>query len=158
MSKSNLSEVLMKDAKVVQIREGSVLKSTEDDITGVVVNILREGDRLSFMDCVGDMQIQLCVGQLRVSNNYSKWGHVPHDEQTYWQRRMSWKMKPYVYDADLGVSEDEGKAIDGILSLLPSDAVDWEYGPRSDSLDAVLRTLQQYLTGLEDAVQKHEVT
>ena len=81
----------------------------------------------------------------RVTNRYDQWRHVPEDEQTYEERYLSWLARPYDHSLHEEVSEKEGYAIDGIMALLPSDAVDWDYGPFPDSIENALGILVRYL-------------
>lgn len=137
--------VKVADAKGHAIVEGSVLKSIEDDSRGVVKTIKRAGDRGGAFDQVGDIHIQTSPGSTRVTNRYDKWLHVPHNDQTYEERFLSWVYRPYDHDEDRQVSADTGLAIDGIMALLPDNIVDWEYGPWPDSLEDALRFLWRYL-------------
>lgn len=138
--------VAIADTNGVAIREGSVLESLEDGERGVVVRILRAGDMGSLLDQIGDLNIKTGPGSTRVSNQYRKWRHIPHDQQTYQERYESWLHRKYEHGSDLKqVSHDMGLCIDGIMALLPSDTVNWEYGPWPDSIEETLRFLVKHL-------------
>jgi len=128
---------------------GSVLEHIEDKERGVVVKVYKAGDwSILGVACEGDLAIETTRGTTRITNQYSKWRHVPHAEQTYDQRFRSWLARPYLHDEYKQSSADEGLAIDGIMALLPEDAVDWEYGPWPDRLDDALKFLTDHLTKL----------
>lgn len=140
-------EVACADADGEPIREGSVLRHIEDNDRGVVMRISRVGmQSVSPIDQVGDIHIQTSPGCHRCTNNYFKWRHIPHNEQTYEERFLSWLHRPYEHDSEKSVSKDEGAAIDGIMALLPDDVVDWDYGPFPDRLEDALRFLMQHLS------------
>lgn len=139
--------VPLSDADGKPICEGSVLKHTEDGERGVVVRIVRPTDATAPMfSQVGDVLIQTAVGCQRGTNNYGKWRHIPHNEQTPRERFDSWMCRKYDHDEDRGISEDAGLAIDGIMALLPDNIVDWEYGPWPDSIEDALRFLVAHLS------------
>ena len=143
-------EVEVADADGEPIREGSVLRSTEDGTVGVVVQIVRPGSYVNVpFAAVGDVHICTSYGSTRVTNQYAKWRHVPHNDQTYEQRHLSWRHRPYDHDNDRGISEPEGLAIDGIMALLPDDIVNWENGPWPDRLNDALTFLVDHLNGLQ---------
>jgi hypothetical protein len=137
------------DADGFPIKEGSVLREISDGERGVVVAIVRPDthDRPA-LSCVGDIGIQTRVGTLRVTNRYSKWRHIPHDEQTYEERFVSWLARPFHHDDESGRSRAEALAIDGIMALLPDDLVDWENGPWPDRIEDALKFLSKHLTTL----------
>ena len=140
------------DADGKAIRVGSVLRH-EDGERGVVVRIVRLGDSGTVFDAVGDLNVWTGPGSYRCSNNYSKWRHIPKEEQTYEERYVSWKKTPFNEDLSIlmhgeSISKDERIAVDGIMALLPSDIVDWEYGPWPDDLEQALHFLQQHLSKL----------
>ena len=140
------TEVALVDADGVSILEGSVLRHIQDGAQGVVTRIVRAGDTVApFMACVGDIGIRTAPGCTRMTNCYTAWRHVPHAQQTYHERFLSWTQKKYDHDHDRDVSEDEGMAIDGIMRLLPEDTVDWERGPWADTLEDALNFLAQHL-------------
>jgi len=138
------------DCDGVPIKEGSVIKEINDGDCGVVVQIVRPNQCGPMFSQVGDVVIQTgrSRGSSRVTNRYNQWKHVPHNEQTYEQRFLSWQLRDYVYDDWLKVSEGEALAMDGIMSLLPDDIVDEDYGPYPDNLDNVLTFLVQHLESL----------
>ena len=144
--------VKIADADGRAIREGSVIREINDGVQGVVTWIGREGDRDGpVMACVGDLAVHLPNRSVRVTNRYSQWRHVPHDEQSYEERFLSWMQRVYEHDDDRDISKDEGMAIDGIMALLPDDTVDWEYGPLPDRLEDALRFLVDHLESKEKA-------
>ena len=101
---------------------------------------------------VGDLHIKLDSWCTRVTNKYGNWKHLPHDEQTYDERLLSWHCRKYVHeerDDSLAISSDEGMAINGIMALLPSDAVDWDYGPFPDRIGDALTILARHLKSLK---------
>jgi len=132
----------IKDAGGVPIREGSVLINLKDGGRGVVTQIVRLGDRVHLLGQVGDVMIQTSPGCSRGTNQYDRWQHIPHNEQTYNERYLSWlKRGKYEHDEDREASYDEGLAIDGIMALLPDDTVDWDHGPWPDRIEDALRFL-----------------
>ena len=136
-------------AKGVSIREGDVLKRVDEDIVGVVLSIRMKGDRGTVFECVGDIILDITPGWTRrVTNQYDKWEHVPHDEQTYRQRRKAWSASYYDHDEDVCKSRGEGLAINGIMALLPDDIVDAETGPWPDSLEDALNFLTDHLENI----------
>ena len=140
------------DADGQPIKEGSVLQHVTDGDRGVVVDIKRHGDIGTMFDAVGDIHIQKSPGCTRCTNNYASWRHVPHNDQTYGERLLSWKMRLYEHDDDRGTSEDEGLAIDGIMALLPDDTVNWESGPWPDRLEDALYFLARHMRQLSKIV------
>ncbi len=104
-------------------------------------------------DAVGDLNISTGPGSTRVSNQYNKWRHIPQDDQTYQERYISWRHTPFNDDLSAllhgeSLSMETRIAMDGIMSLLPSSAVDWEYGPHPDCLEQVLKFMADHLTSL----------
>ena len=143
--------VKCEDADGRAIRVGSVLKEISDGTTGVVHRISKIGDTAcSPLDQVGDVHIGTSSGSTRVTNRYNQWRHVPHDEQTFEQRFQSWRLTPYDHDEYTEISKDVGLAGDGIMSLLPSDIVDWYQGPFPDDIGTALEFLTKYLTQLKE--------
>lgn len=137
------------DADGRPIREGSVLREISDGERGVVVHIVRAGDRDGPpLAAVGDLGIQTRRGTMRVTNRYSQWRHIPHAEQTYEERYVSWLKVPFDHDGSRRISRAEALAIDGIMALLPDDLVDWKYGPTPDRIQDALRFLSDHLTSL----------
>jgi len=140
-------EVPIADADGAPIREGSVLQSVEDMDRGVVVRVVRAGDKGTAFDCVGDLNIAVSIGCTRVTNRYGKWRHIPHSEQTYQERLLSWLHRPHDHDPDYTqASKDEALAVSGIMALLPDDIVDEVYGPPADSLEGALHYLARHLS------------
>lgn len=145
--------VRIADADGKPIAEGSVLRCLDDGEQGVVVKILRAGDYGTFLDQVGDLQIHTGSGSTRCTNRYSRWRHVPREEQTYEQRFLSWFHDKTALEYN-GLIEDEEKtpdarlAISGIMALLPEEIVDWETGPWPDSVEQALRFLVQHLSSI----------
>lgn len=137
------------DADGVAIHEGSVLRETNDGERGVVMRIVRQSDKFfTAFDCIGDVHIATGHGSRRVTNRYDQWQHIPHDEQTYAERLSSWIKRPYDHDEFKQCSEDEGKAIDGILALLPENTVDYDNGPFPDRIEDALQYLAKHLGDL----------
>lgn len=135
------------------IRLGDVLECFTDGDRGMVVNIVREGDMgMPGLTQVGDIHIKTSPGCTRVSNQYTKWRHVPHDEQTYAQRYAAWFFDPRALDYNCLADDEtksvhEKKAISGIMALLPESTVDWETGPWPDSIEQALTFLVDHLEG-----------
>ena len=125
------------------IFEGSVIKNIEDGEVGVVTKIVRADDRRKAA-AVGDLLIHISLGQTRVTNNYKKWKHVEHDDQTYEQRLTSWMYAPSYEGIEWCESEDESRAMDAIIRLLPDAAIDWE-GDIPNCLEDALKLLVRYL-------------
>ena len=101
--------------------------NVKDQDRGVVVEVGRVGTipRTPLVS-LGDILIKKSAGIYRGTNMYGDWRHIPHDEQTYWERYTSWLHRYYDHDEYANYSEDTGVAIDGIMSLLPEDVIDWE--------------------------------
>jgi hypothetical protein len=57
-------------------------------------------------------------------------------------------MRPYLYDEFRTISKEEGRAVDGIIELLPDDFIDWDY-EWVDSLDDALRVLVRHLSNIK---------
>lgn len=141
------------DCKGKPIREGSVLREINDGERGVVGRIIRKGDYGTAFDAVGDIQIISSSIGVRVTNRYNQWQHIPKDEQTHEERYLSWLKTPLDYNGARliygeGLTDDQIKAIDGIMALLPSDIVSWENGPWPDSIEQALAFLKDYLIGI----------
>lgn len=135
------------------IREGSVLKHVKEPVVGVVNHIVRPSDRRAPMfSAVGDLHIRHTSYCTRVTNRYTDWKHVPTEEQTYRQRYLSWlltKADPEDHDAESSrMTEDQARAVAGIMALLPDDAVDWTYGPTPDTVKDALDILSRHLAKL----------
>ena len=144
-----LKEVQLVDADGVPIREGSVLREINDGDQGVCTRVVRKGDlNVPLMSQIGDIVICKDRGCHRITNRYNQWRHVPRSEQTYEQRLHAWKYQKYDHDADRKISRDEGFAIDGIMSLLPEDMVNWEYGPWPERIEDALQFLVAHLSSL----------
>lgn len=142
-------EINIADADGKTIVEGSVLKRIDDGTTGVVKMIIREGDRASRFTCVGDLIIQTSPGVEIVTNYYDQWRHVPRVEQTYRQRYESWRHStadnPFESEDN---TKEENNAVFGLMSLFPTDPVDWEYGPWPDSFESALKFMAEHLESL----------
>lgn len=150
-----LKEVQLADADGVPIREGSVLREINDGDQGVCTRVVRKGDHVApIMSQVGDIVIYTDHGCHRITNQYDQWRHVRRDEQTYEQRLLAWKHQKYDHDPDRKISRDEGLAIDGIMSLLSEDAVNWEYGPWPDRLEDALQFLVNHLSEKKGAARQ----
>lgn len=147
-------KVTCADADGVAIREGSVLKEINDGERGVVTRIVRASDTVAPMAaCIGDIVISISgnPSTKRVTNRYAQWRHIPHNDQTYSERFLSWMQKPFVHDEDSRISRDQQLAIDGILNLLPDDVVDWTFGLCPDRLQDALHYLVEHLTSQNSA-------
>lgn len=138
------------DADKEPIAVGSVLKHVNERDRGVVTRItLPDTKGYVVAELIGDIHIQMsdCLSCHRVTQKYADWRHIPHDEQTYEERYQSWLRRKYVdYTLDSKVPEDERRCIDGIMSILPLNIVDWESGPWPDTIEDALRFLTEYLT------------
>ena len=148
-------EVPCADADGHPIHEGSVLKHITDGERGVVVDIKRKGDVGFLLDAIGDIHIRTSPGCTRCTNQYAAWRHIPHNDQTYSERLLSWEIQPYEYDEYRPVSRDEAMAIDGIIALLPDDIVDWDYEWVNNTVDA-LRILVRHLSNIQKKEVKNE--
>lgn len=142
---------LIVDAQGKRIAEGSVLRSIEDGCQGVVVKIMKAGDWGGPFDQVGDLRIKTSPGCTRVTNRYELWKHVPRAEQSYTERYLSWfhDRDAFSYNGlkyDEQKSDDERKAISGIMALLPEDVVHWETGPWPDTIESALNFLVEHLS------------
>jgi hypothetical protein len=136
------------DADGVPIRVGSVLREITDGERGVVTRIVRAGQMGTPFDAVGDLHIKTHGSTTRCTNRYAFWRHIPHNDQTYAERFLSWKLRPYDHDTESSISRDEGCAAEGIMALLPDDLVNWDYGPFPDRLEDALQYLAEHLTTL----------
>lgn len=139
------------DANGKRITEGSVLRSIEDGCQGVVVKIMKAGDWGSPSDQVGDLHIKTSPDCTHVTNRYERWRHVPRAEQSYEERYLSWfhDRDAFSYNGlkyDEQKSDDERKAISGIMALLPEDVVHWETGPWPDSIESALNFLVEHMS------------
>lgn len=134
------------------INVGDVLQSIDDNEQGVVVRISKVGDMaVTPIDQVGDLHISISPGCTRVTNRYNRFRHVPRAQQSYQERYLSWlhDKNAFSYNGledDERKSDDEKKAITGIMALLPDDVVDWESGPWPDSIESALNFLVEHLT------------
>jgi len=148
-----LAEIPIVDADGVAILVGSVLERVDGTDRGVVTQIVLPGAliRCVLIPVIGDLEIETSPSCRRITNQWAKWRHIPKERQTYRERFRSWQLTPYEHDDNNGKrSSDEGLAIDGILALLPPDAVDWDYGPWPDSIEEALGFLETHLTQLAD--------
>ncbi len=140
------------DADGVAIELGSVLCHIEEEYSGVVVKIVRPGDMGTVFDLVGDIHIRTSPCSTRCTNNYKKWRHVPHNEQTHEQRELSFNMRfdPKGYDPEWNSGQSVGEycAISGIKALLPSDTKHW-MDDCSDDIETALYQLAKYMDELK---------
>ena len=142
-------EIPIADADGNAIREGSVLREINDGERGVVVRVVRKGDRGGPFDSIGDLHIYKSPWVTRVTNRYNQWRHIPHNEQTYKERFISWKQTPFDHDSEFSqISKDEALACNGIMALLPDDVVS-DYGPFPDRIEAALQYMVEHLSELE---------
>jgi hypothetical protein len=140
------------DGKIIS--KGSVLHHVSENCRGVVVRIVRTGDRGTVFDAVGDLNIRISAGSMRVTNRYNDWRIIPRAEQTYEERYYSW-VHMGEFDAELyseSLSKDEAYAIDGIMALFPTDPVDHTYGTPVHYVSDAIRYLAEHL----DALQRKE--
>lgn len=141
-------EVKLVDADGVPIREGSVLQEITDGDRGVVVRIVRKGDRGTWLDSIGDINISTGPGTTRVTNRYDQWRHIPHNNQTYEERLASWLKQPFYFDPEYSqVSEDEAKAVSGIMAMLPDDIINDDFDSPPTRLEDALYILARHLSG-----------
>lgn len=146
--------VAIADADHKPICEGSVLRHVKDGVVGVVDRIIRPTDKFGpFFAQVGDILIRTSPGTHRGTNRYTDWKHVPHSEQTYAQRYLSWLLRKetaeeYAQEEGSHMTEDEARVVAGIMHLLPDDAVDWDYGPFPDTIEDALKILSSHLSKL----------
>jgi hypothetical protein len=139
------------------INRGDVLREVDGGAVGVVIGILKEGDAATHpMSALGDLTIELGNRIRRITNKYTAWKKVPHNDQTVAQRVRAWQHKPYDFDPGEELTRDEGLAITGIMSLLRNDVVDWEHGPWPDSLGDALNFLAERLGKLEELESSDE--
>ena len=80
------------------IFEGSVLEEVGGSCRGVVSWIGRPGSYGPMFACVGDIAIETGAGTQRITNKYSNWRHVPHNDQTYKERFRSWQLTVFEVD------------------------------------------------------------
>lgn len=140
------------DADGKPIIEGVVLHHLSDGARGVVVGVARPGEKPKYaLSAPGDIGILTAPGCTRVTNMHARWRRIPREEQTYAERRIAWMHTPYDHDESRPACKAEGAAIDGIMALLPTDPVDWSYGPFPDRLEDALYFLEQHLTELHKA-------
>lgn len=150
-------EVQLVDCDGVPIREGSVLQNVKDGDRGVVTNVIREGDKgVPGLDAVGDLCIASGPGSTRHTNKYSEWKHVPHNAQTYSERRLSWTNTKKTYEPEYcgSDSQDEWLACSGIMALLPDNVVDETFDSYPEHLGEALLYLERHLSELAHAKRK----
>lgn len=141
------------DANGKPITDGSVLKHIKENDRGVVINVVKPGGkqiRHTGLECVGDIQIRTSPYTTRCTNKYGDWEHVSHQDQTYEERYLSWKSRPYIHDPELyHPNPSVGLAIDGIMSLLPDSIADFDYEDWPVSIEAALKYLTRHLSELK---------
>jgi len=144
-----------KDADGKEIHVGTVLRQIHDGDRGVVVRIVKAGDKgHPGLDCVGDLNISSGPGRTRVTNRYSEWKRIPEAEQTYLERFTSWQHSDSFYEPEYTQrSKDEYEAVRGILALLPPGIVDYDYHNPSTTCEA-LYIMAQHLEALE-VIRRH---
>lgn len=124
-----ITEIELADVNGEQISEGSILKNIKDGDIGVVVRIIRENDKyFPIYSAIGDVHIQLDYGYVRITNNYSEWVHTKSNEQKFIHRYLSWQSKKFQADDWDDKRVDIQWAINGIVSLIPPESIDWEMG------------------------------
>lgn len=141
--------VSIADADDIPIRKGDVLRDIDSGESGVVIKIMRAGDRGYVFDMVGDLKILTQTGITRTTNKYKQFRHVDKADQTYWERYRSWLVTPFHHDEYMQASKDEQIAMEGIFALLPEDAVNWEWESPQRIEDA-LKCLMRHLTELSN--------
>ena len=142
------------DADKVPILKGSVLQHIDDeDCRGVVTRIALPGMQGYTMECAGDIHVRTGPGCARVSSKYHTWRHIPHDEQTYEERYLSWLYHEFWYDKDSSISKDEQFAMSGIIALLPENAIKWETHYPNDFQDS-LEYLMKHLMELKEQINE----
>lgn len=128
--------------------QGLVVKNKIDCERGVITKIFRDGDaKIDGLECIGTMRIQNHPGMYYCTNKHKDWLPVPKDKQTPKERFYSWFYSPGHYTDEFGLSVDEEKAIDGILSLLPEHPNETELD-RVISIEDALDCLADYMTRL----------
>lgn len=135
------------------LQVGDVILHIEDGDRGVVTRIIAAGDTCHFPTDPGSMVVSSRPGSSRITNRFSFWKHIPHDEQTYHERHQAWLTRPLDQDRlhDLygeSLSYDVLNAIEGILALLPEGTVEWEDESYPFSIESALGYLEKHLTRL----------
>lgn len=144
------------DADKAPILKGSVLQHIEDkNCRGVVTRIALPGMLGYVAECVGDIHVRTGPGCARVSSKYHAWRHIPHDDQTYEERYLSWLYSEFWHDEHLTISKDEQFAMSGIMALLPENAIKWETHYPSDFQDT-LEYLMKHLMELKEKADKYD--
>jgi len=148
-------EINIADCDGNAIHAGNVLQSLErPNERGVVMRILKEGDR-GYSAChIGDMEIKIGPGTTCFSTRYNQWKIIPHNEQTYEERYDAWfysEVEPDYDEEPGGVTRAEAVAIQGIMALLPDDIVDWDFGPFPNRLENALSFLVAHLSSISDS-------
>lgn len=140
-------EVKVEDCNGFPILEGSVLRSIEpdDDGRGVVTAVIKKGDWGYGAERIGDLRIWEGDGCHRITNQYSKWEHIPKGEQTYLERFKSWEHSGHFKNYNESISDDEHRAISGIMALFPEDPIDYDYGPFADRIEDALEFMAKHL-------------
>lgn len=140
------------DANGKPITDGSVLKHIKENDRGVVINVVKPGRKLiTGLECVGDIQIRTDRYTTRNTNRYKDWEHVSPQDQTYEERYLWWKSRPYIHDPELyHPNPSVGLAIDGIMSLLPDSIADFDYEDWPVSIEAALKYLTRHLSELNN--------
>lgn len=133
----------MKDFDGIEIKLGAVLRDTSNAHNeGVVVKIATKDSTLRLAEQTGDISIQTSPCSQIVSSNHSKWKRVPHDEQTFSQRYLSWTYSLSKYE------DPEHFYIDGLLSIIDKSFIDEDDYPIR--FEEALHLLVKQLTTLKD--------
>lgn len=136
-----------KSGKVISL--GDVLRHQSDGTSGVVVELGIPGQLSRFPGmAVGDIAIQTSRQNTRITNCYDEWSPVPHDDQTYEQRYVSWLLRPFEpWGEEYGHSRDCTIALDGIMALLPTSITGHQdFYPRD--IEDVISRLAEHLETL----------
>lgn len=136
----------MNDIDGIEIKLGAVLRDTSNTHNvGVVVKIATKDSAFILAERVGDISIQTSPGCRIVSCNYSKWKRVPHDEQTFDQRYLSWIYSYSKYE------DPEYFYIDGLLSLIDESFIEEDNYPIK--FEEALNLVKKQLTALKDVTR-----
>lgn len=149
-----------KSAHGQYLQQGNVVRKIKGDkqdrVTGIIMRTLKPGDKGNVFQMVGDIEIYISQGVTRITNKYSEWEHVPKEEQTFFQRYMSWLYTPGEKpEYEEHMSDDEWMCYRGIVDILPEETVDWDNNPPSNFTE-VFRILAQYMDTLKDKPPKSE--
>lgn len=138
------------DADGLPILPGNVMYRA-DDLTkrGVVTRVVRRAEECHGFMGVGDMMLAEThhQGCSTVSSAHNKWRRVPREEWVPMECYMHWRHTPFCENGSERPAIEQ-MATQGITALLPSDVIDWEYGPSPDLLEDALHYMARYLETL----------